>query len=82
MYQVLALLVLPKSRREAKLGIIASAGSLQHTRMNGVSTHAHAHTLWLMCGCHAPALSAESYASRTDYPSMPCFNGHTATNIV
>jgi hypothetical protein len=32
-YQVLALLVLPKSRREAKLGIIASAGSLQNICM-------------------------------------------------
>lgn len=29
MYHVLALLVLPKSRNEAKLGIIDSAGSLE-----------------------------------------------------
>jgi hypothetical protein len=34
-YQVLALLVLPKSRREAKLGIIASAGNLQQHKVHG-----------------------------------------------
>jgi hypothetical protein len=33
-YHVLALLVLPKSRREAKLGIMAAGGSLQQHRVH------------------------------------------------